>query len=107
MTKEELKEKLIEANFELWHDDEFHCDTFMSKTAKVELNERTFEVSLQVYVDYYTVRITWWIESNKKVAKSYYVNSAIKEVESLNELLCAFLYECSVKYGVDLNKYEV
>lgn len=107
MNKDELKEQLIEANFEIWHDDEFHRDTFTNKTAKIDVDEKTLKVSLQVFVDYYTVRIIWWIEPNKKVAKSYYVNPTIKEIVGIDELLSAFVAECSVMYGVDLSKYTV
>lgn len=100
MTREKLKEKLIEANFELWHDDEFHRDMFTNEKAKIKKGEKTLSFNLQVFVDYYTVRIIWYYDGRNKVSKSYYMRNDIDKINSVDELLSSFIAETSQKYKI-------
>lgn len=108
MTKDELKSQLAETKFEFWRDDEFHRDVYTNKSAKVTLDEsKSLIVNLELFVDYYTLRIVWWLEKGKKVTKSYYMKRDVEKICDLNELLGVFVSLCSTDYGVDLNKYAV
>lgn len=60
MTKEEVKEKLLDLGFTYERNEEYHRDeyTSMYKNTKVE-----------IFVDYYSLKLVWWYESNRKAAK--------------------------------------
>ena len=102
MSREELKEKLIEAKFEYGHDDEFHRDVFTNEKAKIKKGEKSLFVNLQVFVDYYTVRIIWYYDGRNKVSKSYYMRKDIDKINSVDELFSSFIAETSQKYKIEI-----
>ena len=105
MTREELKSQLTELKFEHWYDEEFHRDMFTNKASEVKVGEKTLFLSLNVFVDYHTVRIVWWYDENRKVTKCYYVLRDMGKASSFSEVLTKFAEDCSKAYGVDLNNY--
>ena len=105
MTRGELKSQLIELKFDSWHDDEFNRDVFTNKTTEIIVGERSFSLSLHVFIDYHTVKVVWWYEKNKKVTKCYYMLRDIGAVSSFRDVLAKFAEDCSMLYMIDLNKY--
>ena len=106
MTKEELTIGLENLKFKNWYDDEFHRHVYINDSTKVELSDNRYvKVNLELYVDYYTLRIIWWLEKGKKVTKSYYMKREVEKIACMNELLSLFVTQCSMDYGVDLHKY--
>ena len=73
MTKEEVKDKLLNLGFTYERNEEYHRDeyTSMYKNTKVE-----------IFVDYYSLKLVWWYEPNKKAAKCFYLRYI---TESLDE----------------------
>ena len=64
MTQEEVKGKLLDLGFTFERNEEYHRDeyTSMYKNTKVE-----------IFVDYYSLRLVWWYRSFKKAAKCFYL----------------------------------
>lgn len=64
MTKEEVKEKLLDLGFTYERNEEYHRDeyTSMYKNTKVE-----------IFVDYYSLKLVWWYRPNGKAAKCFYL----------------------------------
>lgn len=91
MNNEELKKGFIDAGFEHWRNDEFHRDEYWNKNAKIEFSEKkSIVANLEAFVDYYTIRIVWWFEPNRKVGKTYYIEKDICKIDSLKSLLSKF-----------------
>ena len=64
MTKEGVKEKLLDLGFTYERNEEYHRDeyTSMYKNTKVE-----------IFVDYYSLKFVWWYKPNRKAAKCFYL----------------------------------
>ena len=64
MTQEEVKEKLLDLGFTYWRNEEYHRDeyTSMYKNTKVE-----------IFVDYYSLKLVWLYRPNSKAAKCFYL----------------------------------
>jgi len=64
MTQEEVKGKLLDLGFTFERNEEYHRDeyTSMYKNTKVE-----------IFVDYYSLRLVWWYRPFKKAAKCFYL----------------------------------
>lgn len=64
MTKEDVKEQLLNLGFTYERNEEYHRDeyTSMYKNTKVE-----------IFVDYYSLKLTWWYRPNSKAAKCFYL----------------------------------
>ena len=62
MTQEEVKGKLLDLGFTFERNEEYHRDeyTSMYKNTKVE-----------IFVDYYSLRLVWWYRPFKKSAKCF------------------------------------
>lgn len=73
MTTEEVKDKLLDLGFTYEHNEEYHRDeyTSMYKNTKVE-----------IFVDYYSLKLVWWYRPNSKAAKCFYLKYM---TEPLNE----------------------
>lgn len=64
MTKEEVKEKLLHLGFTYERNEEYNRDEYISmyKNTKVE-----------IFVDYYSLKLVWWYRPNSKAAKCFYL----------------------------------
>ena len=64
MTQEEVKDKLLSLGFSYERNNEYHRDeyTSMYKNTKVE-----------IFVDYYSLKLVWWYRPNRKAAKCFYL----------------------------------
>ena len=73
MTKEDVKEQLLNLGFTYERNEEYHRDeyTSMYKNTKVE-----------IFVDYYSLKLTWWYRPSSKAAKCFYLKYM---TEPLNE----------------------
>lgn len=98
MTREQLKEQLMKAGFEMERNDEYHNDVFRHKTYG------KFGLHIEVFVDYYNVRMVWWHQNGRKVAKNYYVKTELIDYESAENLIETFVNSMIVTYGVSVNK---
>ena len=100
MTKEEVRQGLLNLGFTHNIYNEYHR-VVMTKKYLVFVENR---LDLEVYLDYYNVRILWWYETGKKVSKSFYLNGEISSLSNIEELLSTFVGYCVGTYGIDLSK---
>lgn len=108
MSREELEKQLSASKFRFWRDEEYHRDAYTNENALIKTeNGLKIRASLEIFIDYYTVRIVWYLENGRKVAKSYYVHKLPNNFDSLDSLLSDFANECFTLYKVDLDKYAV
>ena len=97
MTREELKEQLQKAGFETERNEEYHNDVFRHEAYG------RHGLHLEVYVDYYNVRMVWWHQKGRKVAKNYYVKAELIDYESVESLIDAFVKSMIDTYGVSVS----
>ena len=64
MTKEELHSFLTSEGYSYERDNEYHRDVF---TKYIDGKK------LEVFADYYTIRVLWWYEHNRKTSTSAYL----------------------------------
>lgn len=64
MTQEEVKGKLLDLGFTFERNEEYHRDEYTSiyENAKVE-----------IFVDYYSLKLVWWYRPSSKAAKCFYL----------------------------------
>ena len=69
MTQEKVKEKLLDLGFTYERNEEYHRDeyTSMYKNTKVE-----------IFVDYYSLKLVWWYRPNSKAAKCFHLKYMTK-----------------------------
>lgn len=74
MTKEEVKEKLLDWGFTYERNEEYHRNeyTSMYKNTKVE-----------IFVDYYSLKFVWWYKPNRKVAKCFYLKHMTEPLDGV------------------------
>ena len=83
MTCDTLKQELRDLGFEGERFTEYNNDAFRN----TDYNGRDMEV----FVDYHTIRIVWWISKSKKVGKCYYVSRALESFTCAAEMLESFI----------------
>lgn len=92
MTTEEFKESLIKNGFRREKYSEYHNECF--------LNEDYKGMRIELFVDYYSIRIVWYYIKHKKVSKCYYCRKILKEIGSAETLLDAFVDEVRKSYNI-------
>lgn len=108
MDKIELDKQLLERKFEYWRDDEFHRDVYTNKKAEIEVCEgKLICANLEIFVDYYTMRVIWRIASGRKIGTTYYMKRDLGGIDTIDTILTEFAQNCVSDYGVDLNNYAV
>lgn len=62
MTKEEVKELFMSLGYAYERDEEYHRDYYTTKYN---------DTKVEIFVDYYTLRVLWWYEPRMRVGKNY------------------------------------
>ena len=57
-------------------------------------------LKLEVFVDYYNVRIVWWYGEGKKVSKCYYVKKDLSLYSDAKKLIDEFVSSMRALYGI-------
>lgn len=91
MTIEKLKKQLVALGFYTGN-----------STGKEQYIHRCYKGrSMNVEVDQYTIRITWWPLIGHSVSKSYYIERDIDDYCSVEEFLEDFVEEMCRIYGIE------
>lgn len=96
MTKEELTSQLLDLGFK--HDvySEYHNEAFEHK--KYIFGRK--RLSLEMFVDYYNLRIVWHYGEGKKISKNYYMSKEVSSYKSAKTLINDFVSYCGKMYGI-------
>ena len=95
MTREEFTNQLESLDFHYDRYGEYNRDAYDND-----------QVRLEIFVDYYTVRMVWRLNNSHKLSRCYYVNREIKESELAVSIISRFIVYCVETYKVDISKYE-
>lgn len=107
MTQEEFKQQLTELDFRYDRYGEYNRDAYDNDHYRlVDHENKIYKVRLEIFIDYYTVRMVWWLDNSHKLSKCYYVNKEIRENELAVSVIRSFIDYCVKTYGVDIKKYE-
>lgn len=96
MTKEEFEFSLEFYGFKKQRFTEYNNDAFVNNS--YEFGEK--QLNLEVFVDYYNVRIVWWYGEGKKVSKCYYVNNELVLYDDARKFIDDFVLSMRTKYGI-------
>ena len=98
MTREDFKQQLQSRGFKGERFSEYHNDVFRHETYRYK-GSRLF---IEVFVNYYNVRLVWWHQKGRKVAKNYYVGKELRDYKNVEELISDFV-DCMTKdYGIKI-----
>lgn len=96
MTRDEFEFSLESNGFTKQRFTEYNNDAFVNGNYCFEDKQ----LHLEVFVDFYNVRIIWWHEKGKKVSKCYYVKNDLPLFEDAKTLLDNFIRSMKTLYGI-------
>ena len=107
MTREEFTNQLESLDFHYDRYGEYNRDAYDNDHYRlVDYENKVYKVRLEIFVDYYTVRMVWRLNNSHKLSRCYYVNREIKESELAVSIISRFIVYCVETYKVDISKYE-
>lgn len=86
MTKIEFEQELEKLGFSKQRFSEYHNNVYVNEN----YDYKNRKMSLDIYVDFYNVRIVWRYQKGKKVAKCYSVFKEIADSKETSVLLADF-----------------
>lgn len=95
MTRDEFEYGLEFYGFSKQRFSEYNNDAF-ENTGYVFGEKR---LHIEVFVDYYNIRIVWWHEKGKKVSKCYYVKKDLSIYNDAKRFIDDFLISMMSTYG--------
>lgn len=96
MTRDEFEFSLEFYGFKKQRFSEYNNDAFVNKC--YSFCDR--QLHLEVFVDYYNVRIVWWYGEGKKVSKCYYVKKDLAQYNDARRLIDEFVLSMRKLYGI-------
>lgn len=105
MKVESLKRLFESFGFKYERDDEYRRD-FYYNDGVLSLSCGVYALYIEVFVDYYTMRINFRSKGGTRLCKSYRVFDELPNYDSLDELFIDFIKSCGVLYGVDFEEYK-
>lgn len=106
MTVDDIKQALVKYNFQHHYDDVEHWDRYTNKSYPVSIDNKVYNLFLEVSINYYNVQIIWYHTGWNKCTKIYYIHREIQQFETFEAFIESFLEYCTEMYRIKITDYK-